>query len=35
LGSLHSFISFEWWANQIGTSPKKIKIKNLGGTSSN
>jgi hypothetical protein len=35
LGSLHSFIFFEWWANQIGRSPKKIKIKNFGGTSSN
>jgi hypothetical protein len=21
----------KWWANQIGTSPKKRKVKNLGG----
>jgi hypothetical protein len=28
LGSLHSFIYFEWWANQIGLLQKKKKTKN-------
>ncbi len=30
LGSLHCFSFLEWWANQIGTSPKITKTKELG-----